>query len=98
MTGAAARIDDIDTTISYGKVKEFSIARNDPETAKSGDLDQHALPPGGMGARLETRIRMRCRRDHFLFRSPTSMPSRAACARERCFSRSFTHKIPRDNL
>ena len=49
---------------------------------------------GGWDARLETRIRMRCKRDHFLFDSDVD----AFEGGERCFSRSFTHKIPRDNL
>jgi uncharacterized protein len=86
----SARIDDIDTTISYGKVKEFSIARNDPETAESVISTTMHYRRAGWDARLETRIRMRCRRDHFLFD--------AFEGGERCFSRSFTHKIPRDNL
>ena len=90
----SARIDDIDTTISYGKVKEFSIARNDPETAESVISTSMHYRRAGWDARLETRIRMRCRRDHFLFDSDVD----AFEGGERCFSRSFTHKIPRDNL
>ena len=90
----SARIDDIDTTISYGKVKEFSIARNDPETAESVISTTMHYRRAGWDARLETRIRMRCRRDHFLFDSDVD----AFEGGERCFSRSFTHKIPRDNL
>ena len=90
----SARIDDIDTTISYGKVKEFSIARNDPETAELVISTTMHYRRAGWDARLETRIRMRCRRDHFLFDSDVD----AFEGGERCFSRSFTHKIPRDNL
>ncbi|HEY2111748.1 MAG TPA: CocE/NonD family hydrolase C-terminal non-catalytic domain-containing protein, partial [Dongiaceae bacterium] len=90
----SARIDDIDTTISYGKVKEFSISRNDPGTAESVISTTMHYRRAGWDARLETRIRMRCRRDHFLFDSDVD----AFEGGERCFSRSFTHKIPRDNL
>jgi putative CocE/NonD family hydrolase len=89
-----ARIDDIDTTISYGKVKEFSIARNDPETAESVISTTMHYRRAGWDARLQTRIRMRCTRDHFLFDSDVD----AFESGERCFSRSFIHKIPRDNL
>ncbi len=90
----SARIDDIDTTISYGKVKEFSIARNDPGTAELVISTTMHYRRAGWDARLETRIRMRCRRDHFLFDSDVD----AFEGGERCFSRSFAHKIPRDNL
>ena len=90
----SARIDDIDTTISYGKVKEFSIARNDSATAESVISTTMHYRRAGWDARLETRIRMRCQRDHFLFDSDVD----AFEGGERCFSRSFTHKIPRDNL
>jgi Predicted acyl esterases len=75
----SARIDDIDTTISYGKVKEFSIARNDPETAESVISTTMHYRRAGWDARLQTRIRMRCRA--IISSSiPTSMPSRAASA------------------
>jgi hypothetical protein len=45
-------------------------------------------------AKLETRIHMRMTRDHFLFDSHVD----AFDGGQRCFSRSFTDKVPRDNL
>ncbi len=76
----SARIDDIDTTISYGKVKEFSIARNDPETAESVISTTMHYRRAGWDARLQTRIRMRCTRESTSSSILTSMPSKAANA------------------
>jgi hypothetical protein len=90
----SARIDDIGTTISYGKVKQFSIARDDPRTAEALVTVFVHYRRGDWDARLETRIRMRCEEGHFLFDSDVD----AYEGGERCFSRSFAHKIPRDCL
>ena len=90
----AARIDDIGTTISYRKVKEFSIARNDPATAEALVATVMHYRRGAWDARLETRIRMRATGEHFVFDSDVD----AFEGGQRLFSRSFAHKIPRDNL
>ena len=88
------RIDDIGTVVSYGKVKEFAIARNDPLTAETMvSVSVHYRRPD-WDARLETKIRMSCDRTHFIFRSDVD----AYSGGERCFSRSFDHRIPRDHL
>jgi putative CocE/NonD family hydrolase len=89
-----ARIDDIGTTISYRKVKEFSIARSDPATAEALVETVMHYRRGAWDARLETRIRMRAMREHFVFDSDVD----AFEGEQRAFSRSFAHKIPRDNL
>ena len=73
----SARIDDIDTTISYGKVKEFSIARNDPETAKSVISTTMHYRRAGWDARLETRI------PHALQARSLSLRFRRRCLRGR---------------
>ncbi|HKF64790.1 MAG TPA: CocE/NonD family hydrolase [Dongiaceae bacterium] len=90
----AARIDDIGTTISYRKVKEFSIARGDPATAEAMVSTVMHYRRGAWDARMETRIRMRAMREHFVFDSDVD----AFEGEQRLFSRSFAHKIPRDNL
>jgi uncharacterized protein len=90
----AARIDDIGTTVSYGKVKQFSIARNDPLTAEALVSTFIHYRREDWDARLETRIRMRCDREHFIFDSDVD----AYEGGWRCFSRSFHHRIKRDNL
>jgi hypothetical protein len=92
------RIDDIGTVRHYGKVKEFSIAHNDPLTAETvvsvfaqydreADGDQQAWH-----ARLETRIRMRADKTHFIFHSHVD----AFADGERFFTRSFEHRVRRD--
>jgi putative CocE/NonD family hydrolase len=89
-----ARIDDIGTVISYRKVKEFSIARNEPETAEAMISTVMHYRREEWDAKLETRIHMRATRDHFLFDSHVD----AFDGDQRCFRRSFTDKVPRDNL
>ena len=92
------RIDDIGTVRDYGKVKEFSIAHNDPLTAETivsvfaqydrdASGDQHAWH-----ARLETKIRMRADKTHFIFHSHVD----AFADGERFFTRSFEHRVKRD--
>ena len=89
-----SRIDDIGTTVSYGKVKEFSIAGGDPLSAETMvSVFTHFRRPD-WDARLETRIRMRCDRTHFILHSDVD----AYVAGERFFSRSFAHRIARDHL
>src|SRR5262249_38295323 len=90
----AVRLDDIGTTVSYRKVKQFSIARNDPLTADAEVLTSMHYQREGWDARLQTRIRMTCDRKHFFFRSDAE----AFDGGERCFSRNYAHKIRRDNL
>jgi hypothetical protein len=90
----AALIDDIGTTISYRKVKEFSIARGDPATAEALVETVMHYRRGAWDARMETRIRMRATGEHFVFDSDVD----AFEGEQRLFSRSFAHKIPRDNL
>jgi hypothetical protein len=45
-------------------------------------------------AQLRTRIHMTCDREHFIFHSDVD----AYDGDERCFSRSFEHRIKRDNM
>ena len=88
------RIDDIGTIRSYGKVKEFSIAANDPLTAETiVSVFSHSQRED-WDARLETRIRMRADRTHFIFHSQVD----AFANGERFFSRSFEHRVARDQV
>jgi uncharacterized protein len=92
------RIDDIGTVRDYGKVKEFSISQNDPLTAETivsvfAQYDRDAGPDQEpWHARLETRIRMRADRTHFIFHSHVD----AFADGERFFTRSFEHRVKRD--
>ena len=90
----AVRLDDIGTTVSYRKVKRFSIAGNDPLTADAEVVISMHYQREGWNAQLQTRIRMTCDREHFIFRSDAE----AFDGGERCFSRNYAHKIRRDNL
>jgi hypothetical protein len=89
-----ARIDDIGTTVAYRKVKEFSIARNDPATAETTVTVSMHYTREDWDARLETRIHMTCDREHFIFHSDVD----AYASGDRCFSRSFEHRVKRDNM
>jgi len=89
-----ARIDDIGTTISYGKVKQYSIAGNDPlSAAQDIAVFVHYRRPD-WDARLEARLRMRSTAEEFILDSDVD----AFESGERCFSRSFAHRIRRDCL
>jgi hypothetical protein len=90
----SARIDDIGTTIAYSKVKEFAIARNDPTTAESTVAVSVHYTRADWDARLQTRIHMSCDREYFIFHSDID----AYESGERCFSRSFEHRVKRDNM
>ncbi|MFZ5789392.1 MAG: CocE/NonD family hydrolase [Pseudomonadota bacterium] len=87
-------IDEIGTQVAYRKVKEFTIARNDPTTATAEVTVSMHYRREDWDARLETRIRMTCDRTHFRFHSDVD----AYADGERCFSRSFDHRIARDHV
>jgi predicted acyl esterase len=89
-----ARIDDTGTTAAYRKVKQFAIARNDPLTAETEVSVSTHFRRADWDARLETRIRMTCDRTHFIFHADVD----AFADGQRCFSRSFDHRISRDQL
>jgi uncharacterized protein len=89
-----ARIDAIGTVTAYGKVKEFSVARNDPLTAETVVTTFVHYRRDTWDARLETRIRMRADRTHFIMHSDID----ALADGERLFSRSFEHRIARDEV
>jgi hypothetical protein len=88
------RIDEIGTQVAYRKVKEFTIARNDPASATAEVAVSMHYRREDWDARLETRIRMTCDRTHFRFHSDVD----AYADGERCFSRSFDHRIARDHV
>jgi len=90
----SARIDDIGTTIAYNKVKEFAVARNDPTTVETTVSVSVHYTRDDWDAQLETRIHMTCERDHFVFHSDVDAYESGA----RCFSRSFRHRVKRDNM
>jgi uncharacterized protein len=90
----SARIDDIGTTGAYGKVKEFSISRNDPLSAETDISVFVHYRREDWDARLETRIRMKADRTHFILQSDVD----AYAGGERFFSRSFAHRIARDQV
>ncbi len=90
----SARIDDIGTVGAYGKVKEFSISGNDPLSAETMVSTFAHYRREDWDARLETRIRMRADRTHFILQSDVD----AYADGERFFSRSFAHRIARDQL
>ena len=90
----SARIDDIGTTGAYGKVKEFGISRNDPLSAETDISVFVHYRREDWDARLETRIRMRADRTHFILLSDVD----AYAGGERFFSRSFAHRIARDQV
>lgn len=89
-----ARIDDIGTTVAYRKVKEFAIARNDPSTAETTVTVSMHYSRDDWNALLQTRIHMTCDGEHFSFQSDVDAYERG----ERCFSRSFEHRVKRDNM
>ncbi|MEA2778907.1 MAG: uncharacterized protein QOK29_451, partial [Rhodospirillaceae bacterium] len=89
-----ARIDDTGTTVAYRKVKQFAIARNDPLTAETEVSVSTHFRRADWDARLETRIRMTADRTHFIFHADVD----AFADGQRCFSRSFDHRIARDQL
>jgi putative CocE/NonD family hydrolase len=89
-----ARIDDTGTTVAYRKVKQFAIARNDPLTAETEVSVSTHFRRADWDARLETRIRMTADRTHFIFHADVD----ASADGQRCFSRSFDHRIARDQL
>ena len=88
------RIDEIGTRVSYGKVKQFAIERNDPTTAETLVSVKVHYKREDWDARLETSVHMSCDHDHFIFHSSVD----AYADGERCFSRSFDHRIRRDHL
>jgi putative CocE/NonD family hydrolase len=90
----SARIDDIGTVISYGKVKEFAMTGNDPLSAETMVSTAVHYRREDWDARLETRIRMRAELGHFILHSDVD----AFADGERIFSRSFEHRIERDQV
>ncbi len=76
----SARIDDIGTTIAYSKVKEFSIARNDPATAESIVAVSVHYTRADWDAKLADADPYDLRSESTLSFAPTSMPMRAARA------------------
>ncbi len=86
------RIDDIGTIRHYGKVKEFSISHNDPLTAETFVSVFAEYDRDDWKARLETKIRMRADKTHFIFHSHVD----AFADGERFFTRSFEHRVKRD--
>ena len=90
----SARIDDIGTSGAYGKVKEFTIAGNDPLSAETVVSAFAHYRREDWDARLETRIRMRADRSHFILHADVD----AYAGGERFFSRSFEHRIARDQV
>jgi hypothetical protein len=88
------RIDDIGTIGAYGKVKEFTITGNDPLSAETVVSVFTHFQRADWDARLETRIRMTCDRAHFILHSDVD----AYAGGERFFSRSFEHRIARDQI
>jgi hypothetical protein len=90
----SARMDAIGTTVAYRKVKEFAIARNDPSTAETTVTVSMHYSREDWNSLLETRIHMTCDREYFIFHADVD----AYDAGERCFSRSFEHRVKRDNM
>jgi putative CocE/NonD family hydrolase len=88
------RIDEIGTEVAYSKLKEMSIAEDDPLSMRVTVATSHAFHRSDWDARLDTRIVMTCDREHFHLQSDVD----AYADGSRLFSRSFQHKIPRDHL
>ena len=88
------RIDDIGTEVAYAGVKEFSIAGDDPLTARSLVSTSMHYRRGDWDARLETRIVMTCDAKHFIFSSEAT----ASAGAKKIFSRTFKQKIKREHI
>jgi hypothetical protein len=88
------RIDAIGTEIGYSKLKEISIVGDDPLSMREVVATSHRFHRNDWDARLDTRIVMTCDRDNFILNSDVD----AWSSDERIFSRSYHHKIPRDNM
>jgi hypothetical protein len=58
-------IDDIGTTVSLTKTKEFSIVRDDPTSARSRVACSHHYRRGTWDARAESEIVMTSDKTHF---------------------------------
>ncbi len=88
------RIDDIGTEVSYSKIKEVNITGEDPLSAREVMEMAHHFRRADWDARLQTRIVMTCDAEHFFLDSDVDAYSQS----ERIFSRSFRHRIRRDNM
>jgi hypothetical protein len=88
------RIDAIGTEIGYSKLKEISIIGDDPLSMREVVATSHGFHRDDWSARLDTRIVMTCDRDNFILHSDVD----AWSGDERIFSRSYRHKIRRDNM
>jgi hypothetical protein len=89
-----SRIDDIGTEVAYSKLKDISIADEDPLSMRVVLATSHAFRRADWDAKLDTRIVMTCDKMHFHLHSDID----AYADGTRIFSRSLHHKIPRDHL
>jgi hypothetical protein len=88
------RIDDIGTEVAYSKLKDISIAGDDPLSMRVTVATSHAFHRADWDAKLDTRIVMTCDKTHFHLESDVDAYADGA----RIFSRSRQHKIARDHL
>ena len=88
------RIDDIGTEVAYSKLKDISIADEDPLSMRVIVATSHAFHRADWDAKLDTKIVMTCDKTHFYLHSDVDAYADGA----RIFSRSLRHKIARDHL
>jgi predicted acyl esterase len=88
------RIDDIGTEVAYSKLKDISIAGDDPLSMRVTVATSHAFHRADWDAKLDTRIVMTCDKTHFHLQSDVDAYADGA----RIFSRSRQYKIARDHL
>jgi hypothetical protein len=89
-----AAVDDIGTEVAYSKLKDISIADEDPLSMRVIVATSHAFHRADWDAKLDTKIVMTCDKTHFHLHSDID----AYADGTRIFSRSLKHTIARDHL
>jgi hypothetical protein len=90
----AHRFDEIDSTVSHDLKRVFTIAADDPLTARYDLAQRYDLGREGWRIRIETKTSMQADADYFILRGTLS-----AFENDRPFAtREWDEKIPRDFL
>ncbi len=87
-------IDDIGTEVSFSKLKEFSIVRDDPLSARSRVACTMHYRRGSWDARIESEVTMTCDKTHFHVEAWHRTSDAGKPFAERLFKQSFA----RDHL
>jgi len=90
----AYRYDEIDTTISHDLKRRFSIAADDPLSARYELEQSYDMGREGWRIRIETRLALSATRTHFLVEAELKVYENGAPAR----TRAFAETIARDHV